>query len=600
MEIKRTFDLLDYYAKHYMVVDALAVKRNKKWDVFSTQEYIDNSHYFAYGLLELGFVKGDKIATVSNNRPEWNFIDMGLAMAGMVHVPIYPTISDAEYAFIFDNSESKSLIVSDKALYKKLKPIADASQGIKTVYTINEVDDAQNWETILTLGRANAEKHSARLKAIKDSINAADLVTIIYTSGTTGNSKGVMLSHDNLVSNLVSTSKVQPLEFGHKVLSFLPLCHVYERMMNYHFQYKGLRIYYAENMATIAENIKEIRADGFNTVPRLLEKVYDKIIAKGKDLTGIKKQIFFWSVNLGLRYELNGANGWFYEQKLKLARKLVFSKWNEALGGNVKIIVSGGSALQPRLARIFHAAGMKVMEGYGLTETGPVIAVNNAYYPNLKFGTVGPILERVEVKIADDGEILCKGPNVMMGYYKAPELTAEVIDEEGWFHTGDIGIIEDGKFLKITDRKKEMFKLSSGKYVAPQAVENKFKESVFIEQIMVVGENEKFASALISPDFNHLHFWASKHKLHYRDNHELVKLPEVITRFQKEVNQINKQLSLTENVKRFRIVCDEWNPQTGELSPTLKLKRKVIYQKYDHILKEIYMHSNGNGNGNGN
>jgi long-chain acyl-CoA synthetase len=485
-------------------------------------------------------------------------------------------------------------------LYKKLKPIADASQGIKTVYTINEVDDAQNWETILTLGRANAEKHSARLKAIKDSINAADLVTIIYTSGTTGNSKGVMLSHDNLVSNLVSTSKVQPLEFGHKVLSFLPLCHVYERMMNYHFQYKGLRIYYAENMATIAENIKEIRADGFNTVPRLLEKVYDKIIAKGKDLTGIKKQIFFWSVNLGLRYELNGANGWFYEQKLKLARKLVFSKWNEALGGNVKIIVSGGSALQPRLARIFHAAGMKVMEGYGLTETGPVIAVNNAYYPNLKFGTVGPILERVEVKIADDGEILCKGPNVMMGYYKAPELTAEVIDEEGWFHTGDIGIIEDGKFLKITDRKKEMFKLSSGKYVAPQAVENKFKESVFIEQIMVVGENEKFASALISPDFNHLHFWASKHKLHYRDNHELVKLPEVITRFQKEVNQINKQLSLTENVKRFRIVCDEWNPQTGELSPTLKLKRKVIYQKYDHILKEIYMHSNGNGNGNGN
>ena len=361
-------------------------------------------------------------------------------------------------------------------------------------------------------------------------------------------------------------------------------------MLNYHFQYLGIRIYYAENLGTIAANLKDIQADGFTTVPRLLEKVYDKIMTKGKDLTGMKKQIFFWAVNLGLRYEFDGANGWFYEQQLKLARKLIFSKWNDALGGNVKIVVSGGSALQPRLARVFHAAGMKVMEGYGLTETAPVIAVNEAEYPNIRFGTVGPVIEDVEVKIAEDGEILCKGPNVMMGYYKAPDLTAEVIDKDGWFHTGDIGEMEDGKFLKITDRKKEIFKLSSGKYVAPQAVENKCKASVFIDQLMVVGENEKFASALISPDFNHLHHWAAKHNIHYRDNEELVVIPEVVARFQKEVNNINKKLSATENIKRFRLVCAEWAPHTGELSATLKLKRKVIYNKYDHILREIYMY----------
>lgn len=591
MEITRTFDLLDLYAEKYVIDDALAGKKNKKWELFSTSDYIRISHHFAYGLLEMGFKKGDKIATVSNNRPEWNFIDMGLSMAGFVHVPIYPTISEDEYKHIFANSESQLLIVSDKLLYKKLKPLAEAAEKVQDIYIINEFDDAKNWNEIVQLGKANEAKHKDALDAIKKSIKPEELVTIIYTSGTTGNSKGVMLSHSNLVSNFIATSKVQPLKFGQKVLSFLPLCHVYERMLNYHFQYLGLRIYYAENMATIIDNLKEIQADGFSTVPRLLEKVYDKIMAKGKDLEGMKKQIFFWAVNLGLRYEFNGENGWFYEQQLKLARKLIFSKWNDALGGNVQVIISGGSALQPRLARVFHAAGMKVMEGYGLTETSPVISVNHAVYPDIKFGTVGPLIENVEVKIAEDGEILSRGPNTMMGYYNAPELTAEVIDEDGWFHTGDIGVMVDNKFLKITDRKKEIFKLSSGKYVAPQAVENKFKESVFIEQLMVVGENEKFASALISPDFNHLHFWATKHKIHYRDNEELVKIPEVVARFQKEVNMINKMLSATEKVKRFRLVCAEWAPHTGEVSPTLKLKRKVIYKKYDHILREIYMYS---------
>lgn len=596
MEVRRTFDLLDRYAQKFVVEDAFAIKRNKKWELFSTQDYIDNSHYFAYGLMEMGYQVGDKIATVSNNRPEWNFIDMGLSLGGFVHVPIYPTISKSEYAHIFADSGVKMLILSDRMLLKKLKPLSIEAASIEEVFTINPIEGEKNYEEILALGRKSESKHKKELLRIKDSITSKDLVTIIYTSGTTGNSKGVMLAHENLVSNFIATAPVQPMEFGAKVLSFLPLCHVYERMMNYHFQYKGLRIYYAENMGTIADNLKEIQADGFNTVPRLLEKVYDKIIAKGKDLSGIKKYIFFWAVNLGLRYELNGENGWLYEQKLKLARKLVFDKWNEALGGNISTIVSGGSALQPRLARVFHAAGMKVMEGYGLTETGPVIAVNNANYPNIKFGTVGPVINGVKVKIAEDGEILCKGPNVMMGYYNAPHLTKEVIDEDGWFHTGDIGVLEDDKFLKITDRKKEIFKLSSGKYVAPQAVENKFKESIFIEQLMVVGENEKFASALISPNFNHLHFWASKHKVHYRDNNELVRKPEVVARFQKEVNMVNKKLSLTEHVKRFRIVCDEWSPNTRELSPTLKLKRKNIYKKYDHILREIYRYSNGNGN----
>lgn len=595
MNVTRTFDILERSRENFMFDDALAVKRNKKWDIFTTQEYLDNAYDFAYGLLALGYKKGEKIGTVSNNRPEWNFVDMGMSMAGIIHVPIYPTISDSEYEYILAHSEVKTLLISDKLLYKRLVPLAAKVSTIENLYVFNEgIEGAKSWTEIRDLGTQNREKYKEELETIKASINPEDMATIIYTSGTTGNAKGVMLSHNNLVSNAIATSKIQPLVAGERALSFLPLCHVYERMLNYHFQYKGVKVYYAENMATIVDNLKEINPHGFSSVPRLLEKVFDKIMAKGKDLEGIKKKIFFWAVDLGLRYELNNANGWFYEQKLKIARKLIFSKWQEALGGNVKVIISGGAALQPRLARVFRAAGINVQEGYGLTETSPVIAVNHTEYPNIKFGTVGPILENVEVKIAEDGEILTRGPHIMLGYYKAPDLTAEVIDEDGWFHTGDIGIIEDDLYLKITDRKKEIFKLSSGKYVAPQAVENKCKESMFIEQLMVIGENEKFASALISPDFNHLHFWASKHKLHYRDNEELVRIPDVIKRYQKEVNAINKQLSETEKIKRFRLVCSEWTPNTGELSPTLKLRRKFLYDKYDHIIKEIFKTA-GNG-----
>lgn len=599
MEVTRIFDLLDRYDELYHKDDVLAAKENGKWVKYSYQDYINFSNYFSYGLLSMGFKRGDKIATVTNNRPEWNFADMGMLQIGIVHVPIYPTISVDEYKHILHHADIKAIIISDKILYGKLNKIIASIKTIQRVFTFNPVEGVENWTEIIEAGKQNEEKFKDEVAKIRHDIDPDEMATLIYTSGTTGSSKGVMLSHRNIVSNFIATSKIQPLDHRHKILSFLPLCHIYERMVNYKFQYKGISIYYAENFGTIPANLKEINADGFNTVPRLLERVFDKIVAKGKDLTGFKKRIFFWALNLGLKYELNGANGPLYETQLKIADRLVYSKWREALGGQVKIIVSGGSALQPRLARVFWAAGMRVIEGYGLTETSPVIAVNHAQWPNIKFGTVGPLLENVQVKFAEDGEILTKGPNLMLGYYKDLEYTRNVVDEDGWFHTGDVGMFEDEKFLKITDRKKEIFKLSSGKYVAPQMIENKFKESIFIEQIMVVGENEKFASALISPNLEYLHSWAALHKIQFRDNKDLVNTKEVNARYQKEVDVINKTLGEHEKIKRFRLVCEEWSPASGELSPTLKLKRAVIYNKYDHILREIYRYpKEGETNGN--
>lgn len=588
MEVKRTFDLLDRYAELYAdKTDALAGKSNGKWVKYSTQDYIKYANWISYGILSLGGKKGDRVATVSNNRPEWNIVDMGLSQAGMVHVPIYPTISVEDYTYILNHCEPSFLIVSDKTLLEKLKPVAQKVKSIKKIFTYNDIEGAENWKKIVEAGKENEERYRSKLEDIRKSVSIDEMVTLIYTSGTTGNPKGVMLSHNNLVSNFTVTSEVHPLGSTEKVLSFLPLSHVYERMVNYHFQYKGMSIYYAENMGTIVQDVNDIKPDIFNSVPRLLERVFDKIIGKGKDLKGIKKQIFFWAVNLGYKYNPNGNNAW-YKLRLKIADKLIFTKWRAALGGNLQIVVSGGAALQPRLAHIFWAAGIKVLEGYGLTETSPVIAVNNLTRWEIMFGTVGPAIDGVEVKIAEDGEILCKGPNVMLGYYEAPDLTDEVIDKDGWFHTGDIGILVDDKFLKITDRKKEMFKLSSGKYIAPQVIENKMKESFFIENAMVIGENEKFASALISPNFEFLHNWASRHEFKFRDNKELVNMKEVIQRYQIEVNEINQKLGQTEHIKRFRIVCDEWNPQTGEMSPTLKLKRRVLYDKYNDIIENIY------------
>ncbi len=590
MELTRLFDILELYRNEYAgKEDAFAKNVDGKWIKYSSEDYVDHCTNVSYGLLELGLEKGDRVATISQNRPEWNIMDMGIAQAGMVHVPIYPTISSDEQEYILNHCEAKVLCVADQTLFKKIKPVLEKVPSIKAVYTYNEIEGEKHWLGLMQLGKSAAEKQKQALEDVKKATSPEDLLTIIYTSGTTGNPKGVMLSHHNLLCNTLTSKPRLPIHHPETAISFLPLCHVYERMVNYIYQINGIGIYYVENLARIGDFIREIKPQIFNTVPRLLEKVYDNFIKKGKDLSGIKKIIYFWAVKVAHQYKNPGKNSWWYEQKQGLADKLIYKHWRAGLGGNIKIIVSGGSALQERLIRIFWAAGLPVYEGYGLTETSPVIAVNDPRsYDRVRFGSVGPILENLEVKIAEDGEILCKGPSVMMGYYKDEEQTKETISEDGWLHTGDIGILEDDIFLTITDRKKEIFKNSAGKYIAPQVIENIMKESSLIEQAMVVGENEKFASALISPNLDYFHFWATKHKVHYRDNEELVQKKEVLARMQKEVNKVNKRLGQVEQIKRFRIVCDNWSPESGELSPTLKLKRKVLYAKYDHILREIY------------
>ncbi|MFN8254427.1 MAG: long-chain fatty acid--CoA ligase [Bacteroidales bacterium] len=590
MDELRIFDLLKRYASCYShKTDVLAVKRNETWKTFNTDDYIKMSNLISIGLLRKGFVKGDKIITVSNNRPEWNFLDMGMMQAGIVHVPVYPTISDEEYEFIIQHCEAKMIVVSDKELYLRIKPMAYASATVQDILTFDNVDNAPNWTILLNYAHSvDFNENYAKLEEIKASISPDDMATIIYTSGTTGMPKGVMLSHRNFMYQVEQIKKFIPINQNHKILSFLPLCHVLERIGGYVFQYMGISIYYAESIEKIADNIREIKPDGFITVPRLLERVYDKIMARGKDLGTISKNIFFWAVNLALQYDERG-NGSFYRLKQKIADFLIFKKWRQALGGNIKIIISGGAALQPRIARVFWAAGLPVQEGYGLTETAPVICVNHDKYPELRIGTVGPLIgEEQELKIAGDGEILFRGPNLMIGYFKDEEKTKEAIDSDGWFHTGDIGEIAEGKFLKITDRKKEIFKLSTGKYVAPQPIENLLKESLFIDQVMVVGENQKFTGALISPDFEFLHKWCFNKKIHFRENRDLIEMPEVIARYQLEIDKFNEKLGKTEQIKVFALVCEEWTVQTGELSPTLKLHRKFIEKKFIHRIKQIF------------
>jgi long-chain acyl-CoA synthetase len=480
------------------------------------------------------------------------------------------------------------LIVGDARLYNKLHPIASDISSIEDIYTFEDVKGAKNFNEILRVGESKRNELEKKLSEIKDSIQSEDLATLIYTSGTTGVPKGVMLSHNNLVSNFVAHSKMHELGKEHRVISFLPLCHVYERSVNYHFQYKGMGVYYVGSLGQILPAIQEIKPHMFNTVPRLMEKVYDGFVAKGKELKGIKKSIYFWALRLTRHFEYNKKYGFLLKMKIKIADKLIYSKWREALGGNIVYIVSGGAALQPRIARTLGMAGMYNLEGYGLTETSPVIAVNNPLTGEMQIGTVGPVLEGFNVKIAEDGEILCKGPGLMLGYYKEPGLTGEVIDEDGWFHTGDIGMLEEGKYLKVTDRKKEIFKLSGGKYIAPQLIENKLKTSNLIEQVMVIGENEKFASALILPNFPLLHEWCSENKILFENNEELVKLPEVVDQIRKEVKSINKNLGVHEQINRLRLVTDEWSSATGELSPTLKLRRNVVVEKYRHLIDDIY------------
>ncbi len=596
MEITRTFDLLENYKTAYSgKKDALTGKEKGFWKKYTAADYVYYANNISYGLLSLGLKPGDKVATITNNRPEWNFVDMGLSQANIVHVPIYPTISIDDYNYILNHCEPSLVIVSDKTLYERVKPIADNIAVIKGIYTYNEVEGVKNWKEIVELGRKNEHIQKEKLESVKENIKPEEPVTLIYTSGTTGSPKGVLLSHKNIISNINSFCEIVNFTENDKAISFLPINHVFERTVNYYYQHKGLSIYYAENLGTIADNIREVRPNLFVTVPRLLEKLYDKIISKGRDLKGVKKQIFFWAVNLGLRYKLSKQNSWLYHLKLRIADKLVFIKWREALGNNIDLIVSGGAKLQPRLIRIFNAAGITLIEGYGLTETSPVVAANNIMTNEIKIGTVGPPISCVEVKIADDGEILCRGDNIMLGYYKEPELTKQAIDDEGWFHTGDIGIFEDCKYLKITDRKKEIFKLSSGKYIAPQVIENKLKESLFIEQIMIIGENQKFTSAIILPDFLFLHNWCTIHAVKYKDNKNLIQNSKVIERIQKEVNELNMQLGLAEQIKRFRLVHEEWSPLSGELSPTLKLKRKFLLEKYNDLISDIFAVDSNNG-----
>ena len=587
-EVTRTFDILERYLEKHPRKDALGGKKNGEWYTYSTEEYATKSHQFALGLLALGIKPGDKVATVTANCPEWNFADMGMAMVGVIHVPIYPTIGEDEYKYILKHAEAKILIVGDKKLFEKLNPLANMLDGLDAVYSFEEVEGAKNYEEILKLGESKNDEFEAKLKELKDSVQPEDLATIIYTSGTTGVPKGVMLTQANLVSNFVSHSHMHELGKDHHVISFLPLCHVYERSVNYHFQYKGMGVYYVSNMGQIVNAIKEIKPHMFNSVPRLLEKVYDGFVAKGKELSGVKKALYFWALNLTQHFEYNKKYSAVMKFKIKIADKLIYSKWRAALGGNLVYAVSGGASLQPRIARVLGMAKILNIEGYGLTETSPVIAVNNPTKNEMKIGTVGSVLDGFVVKIAEDGEILCKGPGVMKGYYKAPELTAEVIDENGWFHTGDIGLFEDDIYLKITDRKKEIFKLSGGKYIAPQMIENKLKASNLIDQVMVIGANEKFASALISPNFPLMHDWASEHKIHFENNKELVQKPEVYDKIKKEVAIINKTMGLHEQISRIRLVCEEWTPASGELSPTLKLRRNMVAVKYQHLIDDIY------------
>ncbi len=597
MKLERTFDLLQVLRAEHSTLPVLAAKREGQWIHFTSEDYSRTAKRFSYGLLAMGFEKGDKIATISNNRPEWNMVDMGMSMIGVIHVPIYPTISDEEFEYILDHCDAKALIVSDKALYNKLRPIADKIDKLESVHTFNYYEKIPHWGEITQLGEQKRVVKKDELNLIRESILPDDVVSIIYTSGTTGMPKGVQLTHRNFMSNVYGCSTYFPLKPGDRVLSFLPLCHVFERMVNYLFQSLACTIYYAENLGTISQNMVEIKANAFVTVPRVIEKIYDKIVSKGEHLTGIKRTLFFQSLKLGEKYRDSGKNGLWYNIRLFFARKLVFSKWQAAFGGKLKFVVSGGAALQPRLSRLFFAAGIPLQEGYGLTETSPVIAVNHLSKPNcIRIGTVGPALCNVEVKIDDEGEILVKGDSIMKGYYKDEEATKQAIDADGWFHTGDIGKLIDKKFIQITDRKKEMFKTSSGKYIAPQSIENVLKESFFIEQAMVVGENEKFASALLLPNFEYLHIWAIDRKLQFRDNEELISLPDVQQVYQKEVNEVNKNLGSHEQLKRFKLVHESWDSSTGELSPTLKLKRRVLYQKYAKQLREIYSYGENEEN----
>ncbi|MCI9844666.1 AMP-dependent synthetase/ligase [Flavobacterium pectinovorum] len=586
--ITRLFDFPYYQQETYNLPVALATKKNGVWEKTSSTDYIAKANAVSRALLRLGVQKDDKIALItSSNRTEWNIMDIGILQTGAQNVPIYPTIAEEDYEYILNHSGSIYCFVSDEEVLQKVNAIKANVPTLKEVYSFNDITGCKHWTDLLYLGED--QSNQTEVEARKESIKEDDLATIIYTSGTTGRPKGVMLSHKNIVSNVLDSAPRIPFDAGKSTaLSFLPICHIFERMILYIYQYYGVSVYFGESIEKISDNLKEVRPTVITAVPRLLEKVYDKIYAKGSELTGIKKKLFFWAIDLGLKYEPYGANGFWYEFQLKIARKLIFSKWKEGLGGNLDLMVSGSAALQPRLSRVFAAAEIPVMEGYGLSETSPVIAVNDQRNKGFKIGTVGKVIRNVEVKIAADGEILCKGPNVMLGYYKDPEKTAEAL-QNGYFHTGDIGEIDSEGFLKITDRKKEMFKTSGGKYIAPQLIENAMKQSRFIEQIMVIGEGEKMPAAFIQPNFEFVKEWAKIHKITLGStNAEIASNPDVIKRIDEEIEGINEKFGHWEKIKRFELTPDVWSIDGGQLTPTLKLKRKIIKEIYKDLYAKIY------------
>ncbi len=587
INITRIFDFPYYQLETYNLEKALTTKYNGQWESLSTQEYLDKANAISRGLLRLGVNPNDKIAIISsNNRTEWNVMDIGILQLGAQNVPIYPTISEEDYEYILNHSEAKYCFVSCSEVFEKVKAIKDRVTSLKAVYSFDSLDDCESWNEILKLGKD--ESNQVEVEARKEKVSSNDLATLIYTSGTTGKPKGVMLSHNNLVSNVLDSEKRVPLNYGKaKALSFLPVCHVFERMILYLYQYCGVEIHFAESIEKMGDNLKEVKPNVMTAVPRLYEKVYDKIYAKGAALTGIKKKLFFWAVNLGLQYEPYGANGWWYEKQLAIARKLIFSKWQEGLGGNLELMVSGSAALQSRLTRVFAAAGLPIMEGYGLTETSPVISVNCQNDSGFRIGTVGRVIENVDVKIAEDGEILVKGPNVMLGYYKDPGKTEEVMTGD-YFHTGDIGEICNDGFLKITDRKKDMFKTSGGKYVVPTLIENELKQSRFIEQVMVIGEGEKMPAALIQPNFEFVKEWAKRHEIDFTTNAEIITNNALISRIQEEIDLANTNFAKWETVKKFELTPNIWSIDEGHLTPTMKMKRKVVKEKYKDLIEKIY------------
>lgn len=600
--VERLFDILPYHAENYNPdSEVLAFKESGKWVTYSINEYRKAADTLSYALLSYGINKGDKVATIMPGRPEWNIIDIAILQIGAVHVPIYPTIKEADYKYILRHGEVKFIFVPGMDIYRKIEhlvPEMDNLVGVCSLRPINGTiyfkDLMDKGKEVLSIEEPQTESKEllnkdSKLDEIRNGIKTHDLATIIYTSGTTGNPKGVMLTHANIISNFMAVEHILPVREGGRALSYLPLCHIYERMLNYLFQYAGISVYYAESIALIAENIREVKPDIVTTVPRLLEKIYDKIIASGRKLPKLKKSLFFHAVHLGNHFKEDGANSAIYKLQLKVMDKLVFSKWRSALGGNLKVVVSGGAALQPRLAHTFWAAGVPVIEGYGLTETSPVIAVNEFGKGGTRFGTVGRPLKNTQVKIANDGEILAKGPGLMLGYYKEPELTKSVIDNEGWFHTGDIGMLIPEGHLKITGRKKEIFKTSLGKYISPELIENKFKESPFIDTLIVLGENQKFAAALIVPDFIFLQSWCKVKEIEYTSNKEMINNPVIKKRFENVIRKYNHYFGATEHIKKFQLMSEEFSIETGELTPSLKLKRDFINKKYADVIEKLFV-----------